>query len=136
MFEGDYKIAYHLAPPMLSRRNEQGQLQKRRFGPWMRHGFALLARLKGLRGTALDIFGYTEERKIERALISEYRDTVQRILGGLTRANHAQAVDLARVPELIKGFGHVKQAKLREARVQWATREASFRHAAAEITAA
>ncbi len=136
MFEGDYKIAYHLAPPLLSRRNEQGQLQKRRFGPWMRVGFALLARLKGLRGTALDIFGYSEERKLERALVGEYRDTVQQIIGGLTRSNHTQAVELAQVPELIKGFGHVKQAKLREARSQWAIRQAAFVAAAAEQQAA
>ena len=69
MFEGDYKLVHHLAPPMLAKRNAKGELIKRPFGPWMRNAFGLLAKLKGLRGTALDVFGRTEERRTERALI-------------------------------------------------------------------
>ena len=74
-FEGDFKIHYHLAPPLLAKRNDKGELVKRKFGPSTFHLFKLLARLKGLRGTPLDLFGRTEERRTERALIEEYRQT-------------------------------------------------------------
>jgi hypothetical protein len=73
MFEGDFKLNYHLAPPMIAKRTTSGELQKRKFGPAMLTAFRLLARLKGLRGTAFDVFGRTEERRTERALIGEYR---------------------------------------------------------------
>jgi indolepyruvate ferredoxin oxidoreductase len=68
MFEGDFKLNYHLAPPIMAKKNDKGELVKQSFGPWMLTGFRLLARLKGLRGTALDIFGKTDERRTERAL--------------------------------------------------------------------
>ncbi|MDO9404112.1 MAG: indolepyruvate ferredoxin oxidoreductase family protein [Polaromonas sp.] len=119
MFEGDFKLNYHLAPPMIAKKNAKGQLQKQKFGPWMLTGFRLLARLKGLRGTPLDIFGRTEERRTERALITEYRASIERLLPRLTAGNHAAAVDIARIPELIKGYGHVKERNLRAARLQW-----------------
>ena len=127
MFEGDYKLAYHLAPPLLAKRNEKGELQKSRFGPWVRVGFHVLARLKGLRGTALDLFGRSEERKTERALIGEYEAQLQEVMQGLNAANHAAALDLAKVPELIKGFGHVKERHVRQARAEWARRVAAWR---------
>jgi indolepyruvate ferredoxin oxidoreductase len=126
MFEGDFQVAHHLAPPLLSPRNERGELKKRRFGPWVRTAMAVLARLKGLRGTALDPFGYTEERRTERALIAEYLDTLEQIVTTLQPANHAAAVELARVPELIKGFGHVKARHLVEARAIWQRRLAAL----------
>ena len=116
MFEGDYKLNYHLAPPLIAKKNAKGELQKSQFGPSMLVAFKVLAKLKGLRGTALDIFGRTEERRTERALIGEYRASVQEALAGLTAANHALAVDIARVPERIKGFGHVKERNLKDAR--------------------
>src|SRR3954462_6926778 len=96
-FEGDFKIHYHLAPPLTSKHNEKGELVKRKFGPATIHLFRVLARFKGLRGTALDVFGRSEERRTERALIAEYTQTVQELLAGLSAANHAQAVDLARL---------------------------------------
>jgi indolepyruvate ferredoxin oxidoreductase len=129
MFEGDFKINYHLAPPLLSRRNDKGELQKSQFGPWMAGAFRLLTRFKGLRGTALDVFGYTEERRSERALIKDYRASVEEIITSLSTANHATAVELARIPEQIKGYGHVKERHLLAARQNWAALSQAFRKA-------
>ena len=117
MFEGDYKVHYHLAPPLIAKRNEKGELQKQKFGPAMLTGFRVLAKLKGLRGTPLDIFGRTEERRTERALIGAYRASIEQVLARSTAANHALAVEIARIPEQIKGFGHVKERNLAAARV-------------------
>ena len=129
MFEGDFKLNYHLAPPLIAKKNDKGELQKQKFGPWMLTGFRLLARLKGLRGTALDIFGRTEERKTERALIEEYKASLESLLPTLTDGNHATAVEIARIPELIKGYGHVKERNLKTARLQWAGLMNDFRQA-------
>jgi indolepyruvate ferredoxin oxidoreductase len=84
----------------------------------MRHGFRLLAKLKGLRGTALDIFGRTEERRSERALIDEYAATMERLLARLTPGNLALAVEIASIPELIRGYGHIKTRHLKQAEKQ------------------
>ncbi len=130
-FEGEYRVHYHLAPPLWARRNERGELQKRKFGPATRWAFALLARCKGLRGTPLDIFGRTAERREERALIDEYRASMEEILGALTGHNHALGVQLAQVPQQIRGFGHVKARSLHAARVKWAELLAAFRAAGA-----
>ncbi len=119
MFEGDFTLNYHLAPPMIAKKNEKGELLKQPFGPWMLGAFKLLARLKGLRGTPLDIFGKTDERRTERALIGQYRASVEEVLQSLTAANHATAVEIARIPEQIKGYGHVKERHLVAARKQW-----------------
>ena len=119
MFEGDFKLNYHLAPPLLAKRNDKGELQKKKFGPAMLTAFRVLARLKVLRGTALDIFGRTEERRTERALIWEYRASIDEVLATLDADNHALAVEIARIPEQIKGFGHVKERTLKVARGQW-----------------
>jgi indolepyruvate ferredoxin oxidoreductase len=129
MFEGDFKINYHLAPPLLSRRNDKGELQKSQFGPWMASAFRLLTRLKGLRGTALDVFGFTEERRSERALIDSYRASIEEVITSLNAANHAAAVELARIPEQIKGYGHVKERHLLAARQNWAALTQAFRSA-------
>jgi indolepyruvate ferredoxin oxidoreductase len=126
MFEGDFKLNFNLAPPLLARRNNNGELQKSRYGAWMLGGFRLLARLKGLRGGALDVFGYSAERRTERALIGEYRSSIERALASLTAQNHASVVELARVPELIKGYGHVKERHLLSARAKWAELEAAL----------
>ncbi|MBC7804444.1 MAG: indolepyruvate ferredoxin oxidoreductase family protein, partial [Candidatus Parcubacteria bacterium] len=117
MFEGDYKINYHLAPPLLAKPDPRtGEPAKMRFGPWMLGAFRVLAKLRGLRGTAFDIFGRTEERRMERALISEYEDTVTALLAGLRRDNHALAVEIASLPEAIRGYGHIKAASVQAAR--------------------
>jgi hypothetical protein len=85
MFEGDYKLVHHLAPPCIAKKNARGELVKQPFGPWMRSAFGLLAKMKGLRGTALDVFGRTEERRMERALIGEYRACIDELLRGAER---------------------------------------------------
>jgi indolepyruvate ferredoxin oxidoreductase len=131
MFEGDFKLNYHLAPPLLASKNDKGELQKQSFGPWMLTAFRLLARLKGLRGTPLDVFGRSEERRTERALIHEYKASVDELLASLNAGNHATALEIARIPEMIKGYGHVKARHLAVARPQWAALLESFRHPAA-----
>jgi indolepyruvate ferredoxin oxidoreductase len=120
-FEGDFKVHYHLAPPLWSKRNSQGELVKRKFGPIMLTGFKVLAKLKGLRGTKLDYFGKTEERQTERALIREYMAHIERHLTQLSEQTHAHAVKVAQVPENIKGYGHVKERNIRAARSLWAS---------------
>jgi indolepyruvate ferredoxin oxidoreductase len=124
-FEGDFKVHYHLAPPLWAKRNSQGELVKRKFGPIMLTGFKLLAKLKGLRGTKLDYFGKTEERQTERALIREYMQHIDRVLDSLNSETHAHAVKVAQVPENIKGYGHVKERNIRAARTSWASLSAS-----------
>jgi indolepyruvate ferredoxin oxidoreductase len=118
-FEGDFKVHYHLAPPLLAKHNHQGQLVKQKYGPGMLTGFKLLAQLKGLRGTALDIFGRSQERQTERALIGEYMQHLEQAIAHLTPDSHAHALKVAQVPEIIKGFGHVKERNIRVARQQW-----------------
>jgi indolepyruvate ferredoxin oxidoreductase len=120
-FEGDYQPNYHLAPPLFARRNEKGELQKMRFGAWMGTAMKLLAGMKFLRGTALDVFGRSEERRNERALIAEYRSAIEGMLPTLTLGNRDAAAAFARVPEQIRGFGHVKERHLQAARLQWDT---------------
>jgi len=117
MFEGDYKLVFHLAPPLLAKPDPRtGEPAKMTFGPWMMAAFGLLAKFKRLRGTALDIFGRTEERRMERALIEEYEQTVATLLTGLTRENHALAVEIGSLPESIRGYGHIKAKSVEVAR--------------------
>ncbi len=127
MFEGDFKLNYHLAPPMIAKKNDKGELQKQKFGPWMLTAFKVLAKFKGLRGTALDPFGRTEERKMERALIVQYQTSIEEVLQTLDAGNHAAAVDIARIPELIRGYGHVKARNVEMAQSQWTGAMAAFR---------
>jgi len=126
-FEGDFKVYYHLAPPLLAKRNEKGHLIKQKMSPSMLLVFKALSRFKFLRGTALDIFGKTEERQTERALIQEYMDSVTEVLASLNIENHSIAVQLANVPDQIKGFGHVKERNLTAAMVQWQNSMDAFR---------
>jgi len=126
MFEGDIKLKFHLAPPLLAKHDAQGRLIKQEFGPWMMKAFGVLAKFKGLRGTALDVFGYTAERKMERALIGEYRQTVASLLPKLTADNLAQAVAIASIPEDIRGYGHVKERHLKSAKQKEAALLAAF----------
>ena len=128
MFEGEYRIVHHMAPPSLARAGAQGQPLKRSYGPWMRKAMGVLARMKGLRGTALDPFGKTEERRTERALINEYRACVEELLVGLTSERLALAVEIACIPEDIRGYGHVKQRHLLAARGKWADLMQRWRH--------
>jgi indolepyruvate ferredoxin oxidoreductase len=110
-FEGITKLGFNLAPPLFARIDrETGKPCKREYGPWVFKAFGLLARMKGLRGTRLDPFGNTAERKMERAWIDRYEQLIDEVGAKLSLENHAIAVDLARVPDLIRGYGHVKEA--------------------------
>ncbi len=111
-FEGDYKVTYNLAPPLFSKRDAQGHLIKSHYGAWMRVAFKVLARLKGLRGTAFDPFGRSAERMMERQLIRDYEAQVTEILPNLSQKNYRTAIELATLPERIRGFGHVKHEHL------------------------
>lgn len=117
-FDGDYKLKFHLAPPLLAKKDAHGRLQKKEFGPWVLTAFKWLAKLKFLRGGTFDVFGYTEERKTERALIGEYEQTVAKLLAGLDGNRLPLAVQIASVPEHIRGYGHVKEKHLHEARAR------------------
>ncbi|WP_348756097.1 indolepyruvate ferredoxin oxidoreductase family protein [uncultured Aquincola sp.] len=119
MFEGDYKLVHHLAPPLTAKTNERGEGVKRPFGPWMHTAFGVLAKLKGLRGTAFDVFGRTEERRTERALIEQYKASVLELLQGLNAERLPLAVEIASIPEQIRGYGHVKARHLATARPKW-----------------
>jgi indolepyruvate ferredoxin oxidoreductase len=136
MFEGEYRLVHHLAPPMLARRNEKGELVKQPFGSWMRTAFSVLAKLKGLRGTALDPFGRTEERRTERALITEYQACIDEMLRTLNADNVALAAEIARIPEEIRGYGHVKERHLKAARQKWERLMPEWRTGAADRRAA
>jgi indolepyruvate ferredoxin oxidoreductase len=120
MFEGDYKLVHHLAPPGIAKKNEKGELVKQPFGPWVRSAFGMLAKMKGLRGGALDLFGRSEERRTERALIAEYRACIEELLRTLNADNRTLAAEIARIPEDIRGYGHVKARHLAAARTKWA----------------
>ncbi len=125
-FEGDYQLKHYLAPPLLSKKNAKGEAQKQSFGPWMQNAFRVLARLKGLRGTAFDPFGRTAERRTERALIDEYRASIEALLPDLHARNLHLAVAIAHIPEDIRGYGHVKERHLVSARAKWAQLESDW----------
>ena len=111
-FEGDYRLQLHLAPPLFAKTNDKGELIKQTYGPWMLKAMSVLARFKGLRGTALDVFGRTEERRTERELIVQYRADIEGLMAGLNADSHALVLEVARLPEQIRGFGHVKARHL------------------------
>ncbi|WP_237065465.1 indolepyruvate ferredoxin oxidoreductase family protein [Microbulbifer guangxiensis] len=116
-FAGDYTLEFNLAPPLLARHDKAlGRPRKMKFGGWMFRAFRVLAKLKFLRGTPLDIFGYTAERRMERGLIAEYEALVDRVTGALNAENHAAAIELLGYPDLIRGYGPVKEENLVKAR--------------------
>jgi indolepyruvate ferredoxin oxidoreductase len=121
-FQGEYTMKFHLAPPLLAPRDARtGHLRKMTFGPWMMPAFRMLAKMKVLRGTALDIFGRSAERRTERKLIDEYEATVKTLLNSLTPDNHALAVEIAAIPDAIRGYGHIKEKSIAEAKAKEAT---------------
>jgi len=136
-FAGTPRLRIHLAPPLLAARDPAtGQLKKKAYGPWMLRAMALLARARRLRGTAFDPFGRSAERRTERRLIADYRAAIEELLAGLTPDNHALAVEIARTPEQIRGYGHVKQRHLDGARQREAELLALFRAPASRLSAA
>ncbi|MCX8101556.1 MAG: indolepyruvate ferredoxin oxidoreductase family protein [Geminicoccaceae bacterium] len=116
-FEGPFRLCFHLAPPLLAQVPPgKSEPEKKAYGPWMLHLFRLLARLKGLRGTPFDPFRWSADRKLERALIREYEELLKEILARLSPATLATAVELARFPLAVRGFGPVKERHLEVAR--------------------
>jgi indolepyruvate ferredoxin oxidoreductase len=109
------KLTFLMAPPMLSKKNHKGELIKQPFGPWMMTGFKLLKRFKWLRGSAFDIFGKTAERRMERQLRDEYIERLDKLARELTAQNHALAVEIASIPDEIRGYGHVKDRSVKAA---------------------
>jgi indolepyruvate ferredoxin oxidoreductase len=137
-FDGNYRLRFHLAPPALGGTDATtGHPRKRAFGSWIMSVFAVLARFKGLRGTALDPFGRTAERQMERQLIVDYETLTATLISRLSPANHQIALRLAELPSQMRGYGHVKLAAVGQARQQWADLLTEFlqepvRHEAAE----
>src|SRR5690348_755689 len=118
-FDGDLRFEFHLAPPLLAKADPRtGEPKKMSFGPWMLTAFRVLSKFKFLRGTALDPFGRSHERRTERQLIADYEALIETVLAGLSPANHATAVALASIPEKIRGFGPVKQRHLAAAKAE------------------
>jgi indolepyruvate ferredoxin oxidoreductase len=118
-FQGDYRLQFHLAPSWLAKPDPvTGQPRKRQFGPWMLKAFGLLSKFKILRGTPLDLFGYSAERKLELQLIEDYERSVDYLLKELNADNYRSAVALAELPEQIRGYGHVKEQSLLKVREQ------------------
>jgi indolepyruvate ferredoxin oxidoreductase len=128
-FEGTLRLTFHLAPPLFARRDPAtGRLVKRAYGGWMLRVLAILAHGKRLRGTRLDPFGWTAERRAERQLIADYVSIVGEVTAGLTPDNHALAVEIAQVPQRYRGFGHVKAGNVAEAKALEADLLAMFRN--------
>jgi indolepyruvate ferredoxin oxidoreductase len=132
-FAGDnLRFEFHLAPPLLARRNPMtGEPKKMSFGPWMLKAFAVLSKFKFLRGTSLDPFAYSLERRSERQLIADYEALLTEIVADLNPGNHPTAVALAAIPEKIRGFGPVKQRHLAAAKAEEAALHEQFRGGAA-----
>jgi indolepyruvate ferredoxin oxidoreductase len=126
-FEGDYRLKLHLAPPLWAKNDPQtGEPRKREFGAWMLGAMRVLAKLRFLRGTPLDVFGYSAERRSERKLIEDYEGVLAELLDKLDGRRVALAAEIASIPEFIRGYGpvkarHLKDAKAREAQLlaQW-----------------
>ncbi|WNH48904.1 indolepyruvate ferredoxin oxidoreductase family protein [Stenotrophomonas aracearum] len=127
-FEGNFEVRFHLAPPLFAKKDEQGRLIKQEYGPWMLKAFGLLAKLKFLRGGTFDVFGRTEERRGERQLIADYEQTVALLLEGLSDDRVALAVEIASIPEHIRGYGHVKEVHLHKAKAREAVLLAQWRN--------
>jgi indolepyruvate ferredoxin oxidoreductase len=133
-FDGKLRFEFHLAPPLLARRDPvTGEPKKMSFGPWMLSAFGVLAKFKVLRGTAFDIFGYSAERKTERQLIRDYEAMLGQINAALTPDNYATAVALVSIPEKIRGYGHVKARHLMAAKAEEAALREQFRSGVAPL---
>jgi indolepyruvate ferredoxin oxidoreductase len=128
-FEGEnLRYEFHMAPPVLAKKDPvTGLPRKMSFGPWMLKAMGVLAKFKPLRGTPLDVFGYTHERRTERQLIREFEGRTEEIMTKLNAGNHATAIGLAGIPQKIRGFGHIKERNLKAAKAEEADLLAKFR---------
>jgi indolepyruvate ferredoxin oxidoreductase len=119
-FEGQFEMKFNLAPPIMSKKDPvTGHLLKQEFGSWTFGAFKKLAKLKHLRGGTFDVFGKTAERKMERQLIVDYKACIEGLLGRLDANNYALAIEIAKIPEHIRGYGHVKEAHYEKAKNRW-----------------
>ena len=114
-FESHARLEFHLAPPILGRKGNDGKPRKSSFGPWMMSAFRVLAKMKGLRGTPFDLFGMTKERQRERKLLASYEADLDLIGKRLEAGPHEALVALAAIPALVRGYGHVRQASMEQA---------------------
>ena len=129
-FEGDFKLRFHLAPTFLARPDPaSGRIKKIVFGPWMETAFRWLARFRRLRGTPFDIFGYHPERRAERALIGQYEADIALLLEGLTPERLPLAIEIARLPDDIRGYGHIKAWSMKHAAEKHDALRARWRNA-------
>ena len=136
-FEGDYEVRFHLAPPLLAKRDPaSGRLKKAEYGPWVLRAFKVLAGLRRLRGTPFDVFGRTAERRMERQLIVEYEQLADKVLAALGAGNVSIAVQLFALPDRIRGYGHVKEKNLADVRKEQAQLLEQFANPPAVRTAA
>jgi len=120
-FDGDFKLSFNLSPPLLGgAKDALGRPKKRAFGPWLMPVFRLLAKLRGLRGTAFDIFGHSAERKMERDLIAGYEKDTAHVLSVLSPLNLDTGIDILSLPERIRGFGPVKEKSVQDAKARYA----------------
>ena len=117
-FEGSPRLRFHMAPPIFTKPNSRGATKKLSYGPWMMPALHVLARLKFLRGTAFDPFGWTKERQHERSLISEFKSMMEDLLPQLGKLNRDLVIDLARTPQNIRGYGHVKSESAASAKIR------------------
>lgn len=127
-FEGNYRLEFHLAPPLWAHKDEQGRLTKSTYGPWILKAFKILSKFKFLRNTPFDVFGYAQERRMERLLIQEFEEFIERILPQLSVENYDVVCELARLPQDVRGYGHVKEANYAN---YCAKREALFQQSTA-----
>jgi indolepyruvate ferredoxin oxidoreductase len=125
-FTGNYRLRFHMAPPGIARADSSGRIKKIEFGPWMGKLMPLLAKGKQLRGTPLDPFGYTRERRAERAWARQVERAVMAVAGQLRADNFATAMELLELPQQIRGYGHVRQSKFHELHSRWAALYGSF----------
>jgi indolepyruvate ferredoxin oxidoreductase len=127
-FAGKPRLTFHLAPPLIAKRDPiTGHLKKREFGPWILTVFKVLARLKGLRGSPFDIFGYTAERKMERQLLNDYRALIVSLLPDIQVGNYDAVLALAKLAQDMRGFGHVKENNVKKVKQHQQTLLAQFR---------
>lgn len=126
-FDGQYKIKYHLSPPIFASKDPHtGRPRKYEIGGWIGPVFKLMAKMKRLRGTPLDIFGYTAERKMERGLIKSFEKTIETLIADLNHDNHALAIEIASLPNKIRGYGYIKEESVKKALAEHETLMAGY----------
>ncbi len=126
-FSGDYRLKFHMAPPVFNRGlDDQGRPKKSEFGPWMYAALSILKRLKFLRGTAFDPFGASHERRLERKLVEDYKSRISAVAGRLSEGGLKTALEIANLPDDIRGYGPVKLAAIEKAEERYAALERSF----------